>query len=187
VSEGHVGVFYRSVGIQVGVVRTHQQGSDAKFGVWTVEGFGVPPNLVRFDPPLVIDFGAFEEFPENGPRPHEPPKIAFDETTNDLTVFGVFRKAGAHWGVSVGAGAYFKEGIPGGSPLRFPDDEVVFSGFVTANVSLYKGLGIDVSYWHIGATREFDDFRKNMEAISPNVKLGGDAQSRWTVGVGYSF
>lgn len=152
--EGHLGIFYKAVGIQGGIVHTDQESNGDFLG-----------NVIGSDPP--------QDFPAYAP---------FNEKTNDYTAFGVVRMSRERWGVSAGAGAYFKQGITD-SPLRFSEDKVVFSGFVTGSVNVFKGLGIDASYWYIGKTDAVKEFASNVVASG----LESDAQSRFTVGIGYSF
>jgi hypothetical protein len=153
IAEGHLGLFYRSVGIQGGIVRTSSKSN----GDWmdVVLGGGGP----------AATYSGLEPF---------------EKTTNDWTGFGVFRTSREQWGFSLGAGAYVKEGV-NDSPLRFEGRKIVPSGFVTGNVAVYKGLGVDVSFWYIGKTGEIEEFEE-LVAQSPS-----DSQSRFTIGIGYSF
>jgi hypothetical protein len=152
--EGHLGIFYKAVGIQGGIVHTDQKSNGDFLG-----------NVIGSNPP--------RDFPAYAP---------FNEKTNDYTAFGVVRMSRERWGVSAGAGAYFKKGITG-SPLRFADNKVVFSGFVTGSVNVFKGLGVDASYWYIGKTKAVKEFTSAVVTSG----AGSDAQSRFTVGLGYSF
>ncbi len=151
--EGHLGIFYKAVGIQGGIVHTNQKSNGDLIG-----------NVIGDDPPK--DFLAY---------------APFDKGTNDWTFFGVVRMSGERWAFSAGAGAYFKVGVDD-SPLRFEDDQVVFSGFVTGTVNIFKRLGLDASYWYIAKTGAVGEFAANVGS-----RVGSDAQSRLTIGVGYSF
>ena len=52
------------------------------------------------------------------------------------------------------------------------------SGFVTASVGVFRGLGIDASYWYVGKTKA----SRGSEAF-----VTSDAASRFTIGLGYTF
>lgn len=154
--EGHVGIFYKDVGIQGGIVKTTGRlGPTARITMFN----GVPISG--------------EPFPFSVP----------DAETTDWDVFGVYkhgfggRDGQGRAGLAIGAGIYRKQGIAGGSPLRLPDDQTVFSGFATLNVNVYKGLGIDVSYWYVGPTGETFE----------GEEFPDDSQSRFTVGIGISM
>lgn len=166
--EAHVGVFYKAVGVQSGMVRTHTMSDGTLKNVqWT---------LVEGAAPIKIDELSV-------------PGFAFDLNTTDWTVFGVLRHGTNRWGLSVGAGAYFKQGVnalngENAPPLRSGESKVVFTGFLTANVRAYKALGIDASYWYVHKT----------DAIPPlssgdrfGASRSSDRQRRWTVGLGLSF
>jgi hypothetical protein len=157
--EGHIGLFYKDVGIQGGVVKS--SGSVGPNGQITAV------NGRSLSAPFTL---------------HSP-----DANTTDLDLFGVYKhafggKGGSpvRAGLALGAGIYRKRGISSGSPLRRPDDNTVFSGFATLNLDFYKGLGIDVSYWYVGGTGTFNPG-------SGFSSFAGDSQSRFTVGLGYTF
>lgn len=168
--EAHVGFFYKALGVQVGFVRTQQGlGQSLVDAKWTVK-------LHPSDPfPTTIPLG---ELPVEVPGPVPE----FHTTTNDLTLFAVYRRSERRWGLSLGAGAYLKEGIASGSPLRFANDETVPSAFVAGSLNMYKGLGLDLSYWFVGKTRSIEPF---VEAT--DIKTRTDSQSRFTLGLGFSF
>ena len=154
--EGHVGLFYKDFGVQGGIVNT--TGSVGPNGHLTAV-HGQPATA-----PFTLEA-----------RP--------DAKTTDWDLFGVYkhsfgsrRTGSTQVGLSVGAGMYRKQGVTG-SPLRSDKDLTVFSGFATLNLDLYKGLGIDVSYWYVAKT----------DADTPAGPVAGKSQSRFTVGVGYTF
>jgi hypothetical protein len=163
--EGHVGLFYKDIGLQAGIIKT-----TGKIGT-TIK---VKSNtyVERANRPVVTctsdcEFDAFTEVAD----------------TTDWDAFAVYKHSwGGRYplGLSLGAGVYGKQGETE-SPLRDSTNKVVFSGFATANIGVYKGLGIDTSFWYIDKT----------DAIgSGPTKLGtrgNDSQYRFTVGVGYTF
>lgn len=159
--EGHVGLFYKDIGLQAGIVRTTGQ-----------IGTNVTARTFRF---------GGQEFPCTSDCQFAVPTDKGD--TTDWDAFVVYKRS---WGgsnpvgVSLGAGVYVKQGVTD-SPLRDAVNKNVFSGFATANIGVYKGLGIDTSFWYIDKT----------DAIgSGDTRLGtrgNDNQYRFTVGLGYTF
>jgi hypothetical protein len=159
--EGHVGLFYKDVGIQGGVVKT----------------------TGRIGPNLTITSVAGT--PTTG---LEPIPITYpDAKTTDWDLFGVYKHSFGHTGsprlgLALGAGMYRKEGIAEGSPLRAAESSTVFTTFGSLNLDLFKGLGLDVSYWYVAAPSSIagtGDFA--------NDRFSSDAQSRFTVGLAYTF
>ena len=157
--EGHVAIFYKDVGVQGGLVRTT--------GRLGPNGRVTLVNDIPVNAPFTLSVG--------------------DAETTDWDVFGVYkhgfggRDGEGRAGLAIGAGIYRKQGIAGASPLRLPDDQTVFTGFATLNINVYKGLGIDVSYWYVGPTAE-----TRGEGIFAGQDFANDSQSRFTVGLGIS-
>ena len=152
-SEGHANVFYKNVGVQAGLVHTNSKLRASR--ILSSQNF---PGTVG------LPLQSIEE----------------DNTANDWDLYGVYKYAGRAarpFGVSVGAGIYDKKGTTE-STQRAADDQTIFSCFATGSVDIYKGFGIDVSYWYIGTTKA--TFGSGPAVIS-------DAASRFTIGVGYSF
>jgi len=99
-------------------------------------------------------------------------------SSNNWDAFLVYKKGSPPgnnpWSVSLGGGVYHDSQA----------SSTKFSGFVTASVGLFKGLGIDASYWYVGgakptaARQELEDLLE--DAISENM-------SRFTVGIGFTF
>ncbi len=116
--------------------------------------------------------------------------------------------------MSVGLGAYVLKGIPGGdpdenpngvSPLRFGSDQTVLSAFATGSVKVLGPIGIDVSFWYLGSTGRYANFKKELEELAPQCYLLGlgdcsafleseplklpssISKTRLTVGIGFSF
>jgi hypothetical protein len=155
--EGHLNLFYKDVGIQAGIIRTN-----GKIG-------GTLSNLVFTGPG-----GTF-------PVPGIQAGDFGQATLTDKDAFVVYRRSGGThtpWGVSIGAGAYRKQGNLD-SQLRLGEDHTVFTAFGTVTVGIYKGFGIDASYWYIGKTKSFD--------VGGAVSAESPIQSRFTLGLGYSF
>jgi len=159
-TEGHANVFYKDFGLQVGLVHGKATTTNLSIGNFLLG------DVVFTRQDLVDLLGAAEvNAIENDARGAEI-------TTNDMDAYLVY-KAGARdrdtrgWGFSLGAGAYRY----GGGKKTVP------SAFATVSVGLYKGLGIDSSFWYI--------HKSNSET---QKKLGvSDNLSRFTVGVGYTF
>lgn len=156
-SEGHVSVFFKDVGVQAGLVHTRSTLLDSVI-------------ITSTDLPTTVG-GPLGSIEVGGA----------DSSATDWDLYGVYKYAGQTarpFGISVGAGVYNKKGSTETSQ-RAPEDQMVFSGFVTGSVDVYKGLGLDVSYWYIAKTEA--DLGLG-EVISSE-----EAASRFTVGIGYSF
>jgi hypothetical protein len=157
VSELHGNVFYKDVGIQVGLVRTSTKITGLRAGAVLID----------------LNTGELIEFTEDAP-------ITGQETfsNNNWDAFLVYKKGSAPgstpWGVSLGGGVYHDSAA----------SSTKFSGFVTASVGIFKGLGIDASYWYVGgssptpARQELEELFE--DAIAENM-------SRFTIGIGYTF
>ena len=119
-SEGHGSFFYKDIGVQMGVVQTRSTLLDSKIATSDVPGnVGV----------------SLDSIEANGE----------DSAATDWDLYGVYKYAGKSsrpFGLSVGGGIYNKKGDTETSQ-RSPDDQKVFSGFVTGRVDVYKGLGVD--------------------------------------------
>ena len=152
-SEGHVNFFYKAVGVQAGIVHTNSKLTSSR--ILTSETF-----VDAIGEPLL--------------------SIEENNTVNDWDLYGVYKYSGnmkLPFGVSVGAGVYGKQGNTK-SAQRAAEDQVVFSSFVTGSVDLYKGFGLDASYWYIDKTKA---------DLGLSVPLVSDPASRFTFGVSYSF
>jgi hypothetical protein len=161
--EGHVGLFYKAVGLQAGIVRTTGR-----------IGTTVTARTFRFDG---------DEVPCT-PAPECRFSVPTDKgDTTDWDLFAVYKHSGGGsypLSVSLGAGVYGKQGVTD-SPLRSDESATVFSGFATVNIGVYKGLGIDTSFWYIDKTSAIG---------SGDTRLGTrgtDNQYRFTIGLGYTF
>lgn len=174
--EGHANIFYKDVGIQAGLIWTRGSvgGTDITVKTFTLPGQAPFDCLGGSNTKEDCKF-PIEEFPSK---------------LKDWDVFAVYKHA---WngrtpiGVSLGAGIYRK--VPTfDTPLRTFDPRTLFTAFATANVNLYKGLGVDASFWYIGKTKATaEDLVQAGEG--GRVSLAGleTTQSRFTIGLGYTF
>jgi hypothetical protein len=159
-SEGHVNFFYKDVGVQWGAVHTRSVLKDSKI----LSDPQVPQNV---NEPL-------SSIETNGS----------DSSATDWDLYGVYKHggqaggAGRNYGLSAGGGIYVKTGSTATSQ-RAPNDQTVFSGFLTGTLDLYKGLGVDVSYWYIAKTKA--DLGTGTPVSSEK------ATNRLTFGFSYSF
>lgn len=158
-TEGHVNVFYKDIGVQVGVVH----GKATTTGL-TIETF-LLDDLLFSRADLVSILGA------DGVASIEAD--ARDTiTTNDTDGYLIYKlgsRVGNNfgWTFSLGAGAY-----------RYGNNKkTVPSGFGTVSLDLYKGLGVDASFWYIGKSKS--DLQKEL-GVSDNL-------SRFSIGIGYTF
>jgi hypothetical protein len=162
VSEFHGSVFYKDIGVQAGLVHTSATLTGFKAG-------SVVLDLNSDDPPFT--------FPEDITLA----EAGIPEQTvssNNWDAFLVYKKGSAPgtrpWSLALGGGVYHDSLA----------SSTKFSGFATASVGIFKGLGIDASYWYVGgasptpARQELEDLLE--DAISENM-------SRFTIGIGYTF
>lgn len=162
VAEIHGNVFYKSIGVQVGLVRTSA----------TLTGFRAGSVVIDLETGEAVQFPTDVRLSDLG-LPEE------EFSSDNWDAFLVYKKGGGSgsrnpWGVSLGAGVYHDSQASTSK----------FSGFATASVGLFRGLGIDASIWYVGgskptaARRELDEFFE--DAIADNL-------SRFTIGLGYTF
>jgi hypothetical protein len=120
---------------------------------------------------------------DGAPQPDLPGYAGFDTSTTDMTFYGVYKRAFSRLSASAGAGIYRKAGIGSAddSPLRFADSTIVPSGFLTATYEVRNRITLDASYWFIGETDQAQDI-EGYSSTTPS-----DTQSRFTVGVGFSY
>ena len=158
VSELHANVFYDSIGLQVGLVRTSTALKSLRAG----------SAIATLSTGRIITLT--EDFPATGDNAEET-------SVSNWDAFAVYKTGGhegARWSLSLGAGGY-----------RDTDtDTTTFSGFVTGSVNVYKGLGIDASYWYVGGKKRTAAQRNLADALDSAI---ADNLSRFTVGVGYTF
>jgi hypothetical protein len=182
--EGHIGIFYKSFGVQFGYVRTEPRTTGELSDIQWATVEGAPPGS-----------------PEPPSANHSYAPLT---ATNDWAVHGVFRKSAERWSVSAGLGAYVLKGIPEGSPLRDAYNQTVASAFATGSLRLFGPVGIDVSYWYLGSTAKYKDYKDVLEnqplvcsivvfdcsdllVSQPLALPSGINKSRLTLGIGLSF
>jgi hypothetical protein len=161
--EGHASLFYKDLGVQGGIVKTSGR-IGTTFALRTITFRGQPVNC--------LSVLSAEDCTSA--------VTTFQADTTDWDAFAVYKHSwGGSYpvGVSVGAGVYGKQGISSESPLRSSDNKTVFTGFATASIGVYKGLGVDASFWYIDKT----------DATERGQTAGTDTQTRLTVGLGYTF
>jgi hypothetical protein len=154
VSEGHASIFYKDFGLQAGIVHTNSAIANSRIVTDSLNQKNVGQPLGSIDPS--------------------------SNSANDWDLYGVYKFSGGSkqpWGISLGAGFYKKKGNTVNAQ-RPAQDKTVFSGFVTGSVDIYKGLGLDASFWYVGKTEA---------AIGGTTLASSPAQSRFTLGVGYTF
>jgi hypothetical protein len=162
VSEVHGNLFYKDIGVQAGIVHTSA----------TLTGFRAGSVLVDLISEETITFPRDITLSEAGVQ-----EQTF--TTNNWDAFLVYKHGGpagsrTPWSVSLGGGVYRDTEAGETKP----------SAFATASVGIFRGLGIDASFWYVGgskptaARQELGDLLEN--AVSDNL-------SRFTIGVGYTF
>lgn len=158
-TEGHASVFYKDIGVQAGVVRTKST---------------LTASQIRTS-----------NFPDNIGQPLGSIEVDENSSATDWDLYGVYKysgqtrgQSGRPFGLSAGAGIYNKQGSTE-SAQRSAEDQVVFSSFFTGTVDVYKGLGVDVSYWYIAKTEA--DFGTGTPVSSEK------ATNRFTIGVSYTF
>lgn len=156
-TEGHANIFYKDFGVQAGIVHSSQTVKGISATVATVGDISLPPGLIN---PILADV--------NGAQ----------DKANDFDAYAVYKVgSGAHsqarWNLSLGAGMY-----------RYDiAKKTVFSGFATGSVDIYKGLGIDASFWYVGKTK-----RSELQTALAKAGIEFDQNlSRFMVGIGYTF
>jgi hypothetical protein len=166
VSEGHVNVFYKDFGVQVGVVHGSSTVTNLSIGNFLLD------DNVFTRAGLVNLFNSVGQNGEAVVRGIENDARGEEITTNDVDAYLVY-KAGSRisesfgWSASLGGGIYRYGGA----------DKTVPSGFATLSLDLYKGLGIDASFWYIGKSNS-----ELQEALDVTDNL-----SRFSIGIGYTF
>jgi hypothetical protein len=159
-AEGHANVFYKDIGLQVGLVH----------GKATTTNLAIANFLFNEDVFSRADL--VDLLGESGVADIEAGAEGAQIKTNDVDGYLVY-KAGSEngdrqgWTFSLGAGAYHY----GGSKKTVP------SGFATLALGLYKGLGVDASFWYISKSKS--DLQKQL-GVSDNL-------SRFSIGIGYTF
>jgi hypothetical protein len=155
--EGHVNVFYKSLGVQFGIVHNTTQINTITADVATVDDIPIPIDIAN---EILTDVAGVED------------------TANDWDSYLVYKVGGttandSNWSFSLGGGVYHYDIV----------SKTVPSFFATATVGLYKGLGIDASYWYVGKT----DRSELQEALSDAGVDLDQSLNRLMVGVSLTF
>jgi hypothetical protein len=156
-TEGHVNLFYKNLGVQFGIVHTSTLINTITADIATVDDVPIPLEDAN---ELLTDVAGVEK------------------TANDYHGYLVYKTGGTsanntNWSFSLGGGFYHYDLV----------SETVPSFFATATVGLFKGLGVDASYWNVRKTKRSE----LQEALSDaGVDLDQNL-SRFMVGVSYTF
>jgi hypothetical protein len=157
-TEGHANVFYKDLGVQFGIVHNSRTVNDISATVATVNGDPFPLDIANDILASTV--------------------IGAKDTANDYDGYLIYKAGGTggsdnNWSFSLGGGFYRYDIVK----------KTVPSAFATATVGLYKGLGVDASFWYVGKT-------KRSELQQALAQGGADLDqnlSRWMVGVSYTF
>ena len=155
--EGHVNVFYKSLGVQFGLVHNTTRINTITADIATVDDIPIPLDVAN---DILTDVAGVED------------------TANDWDSYLVYKAGGttsndSNWSFSLGGGIYHYDIV----------SKTVPSFFATATIGLYKGLGADVSYWYVGKT----DRSELQEALSDAGVDLDQSLNRFMVGVSYTF
>jgi len=156
-TEGHVNAFYKDLGVQFGIVHSSRTVNSITANVAFLDDIEIDPALVN---PFLTDV--------NGTK----------ETANDYDGYLIYKVGGTsgndtNWSFSLGGGFYRYDIVK----------KTVPSAFATATVGIYKGLGVDASFWYVGKTK-----RSELQQALRDAGLDLDQNlSRWMVGVSYTF
>jgi hypothetical protein len=156
-TEGHVNAFYKDLGVQFGLVHSSRTVNSITADVAFLDDFEIDPAEVN---PFLV--------PVNGTK----------ETANDYDGYLIYKVGGTsgnntNWSFSLGGGFYRYQAVK----------KTVPSAFATATLGIYKGLGVDASFWYVGKSK-----RSELQRALADVGLDLDQNlSRWMVGVSYTF
>jgi hypothetical protein len=157
-TEGHANIFYKDLGLQFGIVHNSR----------TVRAITADVAEVNGDPfPLDIADQILADT-----------VVGAKDTANDYDGYLIYKVGGTsgndtNWSFSLGGGFYrydiLKKTVP--------------SAFATATLGIYKGLGVDASFWYVGKTK-----RSELQEALADAGVDLDQNlSRWMVGVSYTF
>jgi hypothetical protein len=155
--EGHVNVFYKSLGVQFGLVHNTTQINTITADVATVDDIPIPLEIAN---EILREVEGAED------------------TANDWDAYLVYKVGGTtgndnNWSFSLGGGIYHYDIVSNTVP----------SFFATATVGVFKGLGVDASYWYVGKTD-----RSELQEALADVGVDLDQSlNRFMVGVSYTF
>jgi hypothetical protein len=156
-TEGHVNAFYKDLGVQFGIVHSSRTVNSITADVAFFNELEIDPALVN---PFLVDV--------NGTK----------ETANDYDGYLIYKVGDTtandtNWSFSLGGGFYRYDTLK----------KTVPSAFATVTLGLYKGLGVDASFWYVGKTK-----RSELQQALAETGLDLDQNlSRWMVGVSYTF
>jgi len=155
--EGHVNVFYKSLGVQFGLVHNTTQINTITADFATVDDIPIPLDVANG---LLTDVAGVED------------------TANDWDSYLIYKAGGStgsdnNWSFSLGGGIYHYDIV----------SKTVPSFFATATLGIYKGLGVDGSYWYVGKT----DRSELQQALSDAGVDFDQSLNRLMVGVSYTF
>jgi hypothetical protein len=156
-TEGHANLFYKDLGVQFGIVHSSRTVAGMTADVATLNDEDLDLNAVN---QILTTIEGTKE------------------TANDLDGYLIYKVGGTsgndtNWSFSLGGGFYRYDALKKNVP----------SAFATATVGLYKGLGVDASYWYVGKTK-----RSDLQQALHDSGLDLDQNlSRWMVGVSYTF
>ena len=156
-TEGHINAFYKSLGVQFGYIHSTSTVNTITADVAEINGEPVPVEFVN--PFLTTVEGA-------------------QDVANDYDGYLVYKTGGegggnTNWSFSLGGGFYHYDIVK----------KTVPSAFATVTLGLFKGLGVDASYWYVGKTK-----RTELQDVLDDIGLELDQNlSRWMLGVSYTF
>jgi hypothetical protein len=159
-TEGHANVFYKDLGVQFGIVHNSRTVRAITTDVVIVNGQSGSQADIDFANQLLAGIAGVKD------------------TANDYDgylIYKVGRTSGndTNWSFSLGGGFYrydlLKKTVP--------------SAFATATVGIFKGLGVDASFWYVGKTK-----RSQLQQGLRDAGVDLDQNlSRWMVGVSYTL
>jgi hypothetical protein len=156
-TEGHVNAFYKDLGVQFGIVHSSRTVNAITADVAFLDDIEIDPAEVN---PFLAGVAGTKE------------------TANDYDGYLIYKVGGTsgnntNWSFSLGGGAYRYKNLK----------KTVPSAFATATLGIYRGLGIDASYWYVGKTK-----RSELQTALSEAGFDLDQNlSRWMVGVSYTF
>lgn len=156
-TEGHINAFYKSLGVQFGLVHNTTRINTITADIATVDDIPIPLELAN---EILTDVAGVED------------------TANDWDGYLVYKVGGTtgndnNWSFSLGGGVYHYDIV----------DKTVPSFFATATVGVFRGLGLDASYWYVGKT----DRSELQEALADAGVDLDQSLNRFMVGVSYTF
>jgi hypothetical protein len=157
-TEGHANLFYKDLGVQFGLVHNSRTVNAISADIAQVGG--LPGDLDQANALLNANV------------------VGAKDTANDTDGYLIYKAGGnsgndTNWSFSLGGGFYRYDIVK----------KTVPSAFATATVGLYRGLGVDASYWYVGKTKR-SELQRLLAAGGADLDQN---LSRWMVGVSYTF